>query len=125
MSELGPYRLLVEEAHDLISAHSTDINAVFTFASGGFDRLLGMDPSVRRCFDRSSVNNFLDVLVFVQLSSFVRFFFFFFFGGGGGFLSVFLAGFFFFSPFCQIPDCQDILLLWSTLHEKCVFISIT
>ncbi|CAM9637614.1 unnamed protein product, partial [Laminaria digitata] len=45
VSELGPYRLLVEEAHDLISAHSTDINAVFTFASGGFDRLLGMDPS--------------------------------------------------------------------------------
>lgn len=38
--------MLVEEAHDLISAHSTDVNAVFTFASGGFDRLLGMDPSV-------------------------------------------------------------------------------
>lgn len=40
--------MLVEEAHDLISAHSTDVNAVFTFASGGFDRLLGMDPAVRR-----------------------------------------------------------------------------
>lgn len=46
VSELGAYRMLVEEAHDLISAHSTDVNAVFTFASGGFDRLLGMDPSV-------------------------------------------------------------------------------
>lgn len=54
VSELGPYRLLVEEAHDLISAHSTDINAVFTFASGGFDRLLGMDPAVRCCFHRVS-----------------------------------------------------------------------
>ena len=40
--------MLVEEAHDLISAHSTDVNAVFTFASGGFDRLLGMDPTVSR-----------------------------------------------------------------------------
>lgn len=40
--------MLVEEAHDLISAHSTDVNAVFTFASGGFDRLLGMDPAVRK-----------------------------------------------------------------------------
>ncbi|CAM9889692.1 unnamed protein product [Ascophyllum nodosum] len=45
VSELGAYRMLVEEAHDLISAHSTDVNAVFTFASGGFDRLLGMDPT--------------------------------------------------------------------------------
>lgn len=43
--------MLVEEAHDLISAHSTDVNAVFTFASGGFDRLLGMDPSVRIAFE--------------------------------------------------------------------------
>lgn len=48
MNELGAYRMLVEEAHDLISAHSTDVNAVFTFASGGFDRLLGMDPAVRK-----------------------------------------------------------------------------
>lgn len=46
MIELAPYRALVEEAHDLISAHSNDVNAIFTYASGGFARLLGVDSKV-------------------------------------------------------------------------------
>lgn len=46
VSELGAYRMLVEEANDLISAHSNDTHAVFTFASAGFDRILGVDPKV-------------------------------------------------------------------------------
>lgn len=38
--------MLVEEANDLISAHTNDIHAIFTFASAGFDRMLGIDPKV-------------------------------------------------------------------------------
>lgn len=47
VDELGPYRMLVEEAHDLISSHSADENVIFTYASGGFRRLLGINPVVR------------------------------------------------------------------------------
>lgn len=39
--------MLVEEANDLISAHTNDIHAIFTFASSGFGRILGVDPKVR------------------------------------------------------------------------------
>lgn len=46
VNQLASYRMLVEEAHDLISAHSNDVNAIFTYASGGFARLLGVDPKV-------------------------------------------------------------------------------
>lgn len=44
---MSAYRLLVEEAHDLISAHTADKRVVFLYASTGFDRMLGIDPSVR------------------------------------------------------------------------------
>ncbi|CAM9332482.1 unnamed protein product, partial [Scytosiphon promiscuus] len=42
---LGPLRVLVEQAWDMFSVHSPDVNAVFLFASTGFDRLLGIDPT--------------------------------------------------------------------------------
>lgn len=38
--------MLVEQAHDLISAHTTDDRALFLYASGAFNRLLGIDPQV-------------------------------------------------------------------------------
>lgn len=48
VTELGAYRMLVEQAHDLISAHTADDRALFLYASGAFNRLLGIDPQVRR-----------------------------------------------------------------------------
>lgn len=49
VTELGAYRMLVEQAHDLISAHTTDDRALFLYASGAYNRLLGIDPQVRYC----------------------------------------------------------------------------
>lgn len=46
VSELGAYRVLVEQAYDLISAHSMDDRALFLFASEAFQRLLGINPQV-------------------------------------------------------------------------------
>ncbi|CAM9585021.1 unnamed protein product [Ascophyllum nodosum] len=42
--EMGAYRMLVEQAHDLISAHTTDARALFLYASEAFQRLLGINP---------------------------------------------------------------------------------
>ncbi|CAM9766741.1 unnamed protein product [Choristocarpus tenellus] len=36
--------MLVEQAHDLISVHSPDDRAIFQFASGAYQRILGIDP---------------------------------------------------------------------------------
>ena len=47
VTELGAYRMLVEQAHDLISAHTSDDRALFLFASGAFNRLLGIEPQVQ------------------------------------------------------------------------------
>ncbi|CAM9273459.1 unnamed protein product [Phaeothamnion confervicola] len=44
VKELGAYRMLVEQAHDLISMHSADDKAVFLYASSAYHRALGMDP---------------------------------------------------------------------------------
>lgn len=48
VTELGAYRMIVEQAHDLISAHSMDDRALFLYASGAFQRLLGIHSQVRR-----------------------------------------------------------------------------
>ncbi|CBJ32914.1 multi-sensor hybrid histidine kinase [Ectocarpus siliculosus] len=42
VTELGAYRMLVEQAHDLISAHTTDDRTVFLYASNAFQRVLGI-----------------------------------------------------------------------------------
>ncbi|CAB1118351.1 unnamed protein product [Ectocarpus sp. CCAP 1310/34] len=42
VTELGAYRMLVEQAHDLISAHTTDDRTVFLYASNAFQRALGI-----------------------------------------------------------------------------------
>lgn len=38
--------MLVEQAYDLISAHTTDDRALFLYASGAFQRLLGINSQV-------------------------------------------------------------------------------
>ncbi|CBN77046.1 conserved unknown protein [Ectocarpus siliculosus] len=43
--DLGPYRMLVEQAHDMISVHSADADAFFALASGAFYRQLGFEPT--------------------------------------------------------------------------------
>ncbi|CAM9327380.1 unnamed protein product [Scytosiphon promiscuus] len=43
VKELGAYRMLVEQAHDLISAHTTDDRNLFLYASDAFKRTLGID----------------------------------------------------------------------------------
>lgn len=44
--DLGPYRMLVEQAHDMISVHSANADAFFALASGAFYRQLGFEPTV-------------------------------------------------------------------------------
>ncbi|CAM9955117.1 unnamed protein product, partial [Ectocarpus fasciculatus] len=43
--DLGPYRMLVEQAHDMISVHSANADAFFALASGAFYRQLGFEPT--------------------------------------------------------------------------------
>lgn len=45
---LGMYRDIVEEARDLISVHSMNMEAVFLYGNMAFDRVLGVSPQVRR-----------------------------------------------------------------------------
>lgn len=42
--------MLVEQAHDLISAHTTDDRTVFLYASNAFQRVLGISTEVKAIF---------------------------------------------------------------------------
>jgi len=46
VTELAAYRMLVEQAHDLISAHTTDNRTLFLYASDAFQRILGINTQV-------------------------------------------------------------------------------